>query len=331
MNLVFMNSLERKVTDDLVKTAQVSICEDHGRWHVLWNEADEQGNDGQSCWFEGTEWSAMLQSFRQNLQEKLRDGYTPLLEGYGEGAKLLTARGRETQKLYYYSELHRNEEVFNQLRQWRKTQAAKEGRSAYMIASNRILEMISAFLPHNMSELKQIIGFGENRASVYGKQIIEITGDVARSTDFPLHWVANIVDEQQFELWYLEQIRLKQQNEETRKEDKIKLLKAISQGVSLSAMEKLLLMRRRDIVQSVEELVKEGYDVDAFIESELNIVDIAEQEQVQQLFQSLGDRYLKPVLTKLYNEEQLKEKDLDKTYEWMRLLRIKYRKQTVVS
>jgi hypothetical protein len=80
---------------------------------------------------------------------------------------------------------------------------------------------------------------------------------------------------------------------------------------------------------AVEELAKEGYDVDAIIDVELGGVDQEEQLQVEQLFKQLGDRYLKPVLFKLYDEQQLKEKDVNKTYEWMRLLRLKHRKQTV--
>jgi hypothetical protein len=48
------------------------------------------------------------------------------------------------------------------------------------------------------------------------------------------------------------------------------------------------------------------------------------------LFTELGDKYLKPVLFKLYNEQQLKEKDVNKTYEWMRLVRLKHRKMSAV-
>lgn len=86
-------------------------------------------------------------------------------------------------------------------------------------------------------------------------------------------------------------------------------------------------MKRRDVLMAVEDLAKEGYDVDALVELELGSIDHEDQQQVQALFTELGDKYLKPVLFKLYNEQQLKEKDVNKTYEWMRLVRLKHRKQ----
>jgi ribonuclease D len=241
----------------------------------------------------------------------------------------MSIRSRETQLLYYYSELNRNDEAFNLLRQWRREEASKESRPVYIVASNRILDMLSAFLPQSLDELKQIPGFGDNRTRTYGEAIITLLKDFPRETAFPLHWVAEMVNMQQFELWLGEQKRVRQQTEEAKLAGKRKLLEAIAEGEDLSAIEIKLSMKRRDILLAVEELAKEGYDVDAFIDVELGAVDQEEQLQVEQLFKQLGDRYLKPVLFKLYDEQQLKEKDVNKTYEWMRLLRLKHRKQTV--
>ncbi|MEX2460077.1 MAG: HRDC domain-containing protein [Paenibacillaceae bacterium] len=330
MNLIFLNSLERRVEENRVKTAQVSICEQQGAWHVLWNEAREDGKLEQSSWFEGTQWDVMLQVFRERLQEKIKEGYIPLLDGYGEAERLVSYRSRETQMLYHYSELHRKEEVYNLLRLWRKEEASKDGRAAYIVASNRILDMISAFLPHTLEELKQIPGLGESRTRTYGDAILAITKDFQRETEFPLHWVNERINMQQFEIWLSEQSRIRQETEEAKLAGKRKLLEAIAQGGDLSSLEKLLLMKRRDILLAVEELAKEGYDVDTLIETELGSIDHEEQRQVQVLFAELGDKYLKPVLFKLYNEQQLKEKDVNKTYEWMRLIRLKHRKQNAV-
>jgi hypothetical protein len=330
MNLIFMNSLEKRTEENRVTTAQVSICEQQGAWHVLWNEAKNDGKGEQSSWFEGTQWDVMLEIFRNRLQEKISEGYIPLLEGYGDTERPLSAKGRETQMLYYYSELHRNDEAYNLLRQWRREQSAKESKAAFIVASNRILDMISAFLPQTLEELKQIPGFGDSRIAAYGQAILVITQGFSRETHFPLQWVAASIDTSQFELWLAEQRRLRKQSEEAKLADKVKLLEVIANGENLASIEKLLSMKRRDILLKVEELAKEGYDVDAFIESELGSVDHEEQQQVQQLFEKLGDRYLKPVLHHLYNEQQLKEKDVNKAYEWIRLLRLKHRKQTAV-
>jgi len=328
MNLIFLNSLEKKAEGNQVKTAQVSICEQQGAWHVLWNEANEDGELVQTNWFEGTQWDVMLQVFRERLQEKMRDGYVPLLEGYGEGERWVSSRSRETQMLYHYSEIHRKDEVYNILRQWRKEESSKDGRSAFIVASNRILDMISAFLPHTLEELKQIPGFGENRMSSYGEAVIAITKEFVRDTEFPLYWVNERIDMQQFEIWLGEQRRVRQETEEAKMVGKRRLLEAIALGGDIASIEKLLSMKRRDVLMAIEELAKEGYDVDALVELELISIADEEQQQVQVLFTELGDKYLKPVLFKLYNAQQLKEKDVNKTYEWMRLVRLKHRKQS---
>ncbi|CAK4852788.1 unnamed protein product [Aphanomyces euteiches] len=135
---------------------------------------------------------------------------------------------------------------------------------------------------------------------------------------------------QQFEMWLGEQRRLRQGTAEAKMAGKRKLLEALAQGGDLATLEKQLSMKRRDVLLAVEELAKEGYDVDTLVELELVSVDHEEQKQVQELFAQLGDKYLKPVLFKLYNEQQLKEKDVNKTYEWMRLVRLKHRKQSAV-
>jgi hypothetical protein len=101
MNLIFLNSLEKRVEENCVKTAQVSICEQQGAWHVLWNEAKEDDKLEQFSWFEGTQWDVMLQVFRERLQEKIKEGYIPLLDGYGEAERIVSFRSRETQMLYH--------------------------------------------------------------------------------------------------------------------------------------------------------------------------------------------------------------------------------------
>src|SRR5690554_1943081 len=87
MNLVFMNSLEKKTEDDRVKTAQVLIQENQGVWHVLWNEPNNSGKESQNQWFEGASWDEMLTVFRYKLAEKMSEGYTPLLGGLFDNAE----------------------------------------------------------------------------------------------------------------------------------------------------------------------------------------------------------------------------------------------------
>jgi hypothetical protein len=41
MNVVFLNTLEKQVEEDRVKSAQVTIGEEQGVWNVFWSEAGE--------------------------------------------------------------------------------------------------------------------------------------------------------------------------------------------------------------------------------------------------------------------------------------------------
>jgi hypothetical protein len=337
MNLIFRNSLEKRLEDNGVRKAQVSIYENDGAWQVLWTEPQDSGEATQECWFEGAAWDGMLQTFRESLRLKLELGFTPLLRGYLENERQLLRvfggtnmhRGRATHMLHYYSELHANPEVFQSLRQWRKEQSAKESRAAYIVATNQVLQMISAYLPRTIIELQQLPGFGENRSRLYGEAILAITANYDRTTEFPLHWVAEALDEAQFEDWLAAQKQRRDDQDMQKQLHQRKLLEAISEGGNLSSLQKQMSIRRSEIVQSVEELDKAGYDVDRLIEMELEAIAPEEMSRVSELFKQLGDRYLKPVLNKLYTEEELKGKDVNRIYEWMRLYRLKYRKQVV--
>src|SRR5690606_22250102 len=87
-----------------------------------------------------------------------------------------------------------------------------------------------------------------------------------------------------------------------------------------------LQMQRREVVLWIEELETEGYDIDAWIESELQSMPDHDQERAWQAMHKQGVRYLKPVLQQMYSEEELKDKDVDQMYEWLRLLRLRFRK-----
>lgn len=329
MNLIFMNSLEQRVDENRVRTAQVTICEQQGAWQVLWNEPREDGKITQDSWFAGNEWVMMLKTFKDRLREKVKEGFIPLLEGYGEMERSFSMKGRMTQMFHFYSEQHRKEEVYSLLREWRKEQAVKEGKAAFIIASNRILDMISAFLPHTIEELKQIQGLGENRAKTYGDAMLTITNAFTRETVFPLHWVTESIDKHSFELWLIEQAKLREQLEQDKLQEKRELLEAITRGEDLAMLQKRFSLRRTEIMLKIEELAKEGNDIGILIDSELHSVPTEELTQVNELFLSMGDRYLKPVMQKLYSAEDLKGKDVNRIYEWMRLYRLKFRKQAV--
>ncbi|WP_325176665.1 HRDC domain-containing protein [Paenibacillus alkalitolerans] len=323
---MFMNSFEKKTEEDRVLTAKVSICELNGIWQVYWTEPNGMGEPEQHQWFEGSGWSEMLTSFRGNVLEKMSEGYAPLLDGVTGDLQSMNGRAEFIQKLHYYSDINRNDAVFDQLRAWRRTQAGKEGKAPYMIATNRLLQVISTFLPQTHEELMQLPGFGQYKLNQYGSGILAVTGQVKREWSFPLNWVADKIDYVQYKLWLHRQQQAFEQRETERKNRKLAVLEAALKGSGLSELEASSIPRR-DAVAIIEELDKEGYDVEPIINAELQSVSQEERERAMSAFLSVGDRYLKPVLNAVYGEEALKDINADRAYEWLRLLRIRYRRE----
>jgi hypothetical protein len=327
MNWVFMNSLQKRMEEDQVITAQVMIGEDAGVWNVYWNEPGADGDMTETCWFEGTGWNDMLHVFRGQLLQKMAEGYAPLLDNVTSDVQSISGRSEWIQKLYYYSDQHKNEQVYEQLREWRKKQAGKEGKAPYMIATNRLLGLIGAFLPQTHEELVQLPGFGPFKANLYGKELFAITGTVVRETAFPLEWVQDRIDYAQYRLWLHQQHVSFQERERLRKEQRSAVLEGALNGSNLAALEQRTSLPRREAVALLEELEREGYNVDPLIENELKDVPTDQCERVIALFRQAGDRYLKPVLQKL-NEEQLwTDVQADRAYERLRMLRIRFRRE----
>lgn len=324
MNLVFMNSLEMKVDEHDTRTAQVLIQESEGIWQVQWHELNEQGHPEQEQWFEGRSWDEMLNVFRYRLAEKLATGFTPLLDSLFD-ADEKRGRSKHSQVLDYYSEQHVQEDIFQLLRKWRTEQATKEGKAPYLIATNRMFRIISTFLPHNREELLQIPGMGEVKIEKYGEDILSITKPIQRAHSFPLDWVREQIDEQQFLQWTYKQKEDKYKQEVDKQEARKIILQGISDGNNLEALCKLLNMSRRDLVFWIEQLEREGYDVMPLVDVELQAMAEQDQQQVMAAFVDIGDRYLKPIVQKIYSEQQLESMDMEQTYEQIRLLRLRYR------
>jgi hypothetical protein len=326
MNLVFLNSLEKMTEEDRVKTAQVSICEDKGNWHVFWNESQEDGRPVQESWFEGQPWEAMLEEFRRNIRQKLEDGYSPLIR---EPFQRYTAeRANFALLLQYYGDTRANEAVYEELRLWRRERAIKESKSAYIVATNSQLRMISSFLPQTIDELKQIPGMGKQRSDLYASDLLAITAKHVRQTSFPLDWVKLDVDESEYLQWLDKLEEDKENARQLRKQTKMKLLEGIANGVELAKLQQQLSLRRRDLLAMVEELDREGYDVQPLIDTELKSMPSEEREKAWSAFEEQGDRYLKPVMQLVYPEPtSLESSKVNMVYEWLRLLRLQFRRE----
>ncbi|WP_127584965.1 HRDC domain-containing protein [Paenibacillus koleovorans] len=327
MNLVFLNSFEKQGEDKSVTSAQVSISEQGGEWSVDWHEMGGDLNPTRICWYTGSNWSEMMQQFRSQLQAKRSEGFRAMVEATGEYSFLAGGKTRTLQMLQYYSELNSREELFQELRKWRNEQAAKESKSPFIIASNRMLRMLSAFVPRTVEELRMVPGFGEYKTGLYAEPIMRLTAVVERDTLFPLDWVADRIDPAGFEDWLRQQWDLRARSEAERREARLRLLEAAAEGLELAAVQQRLSLPSRELLSRIEELDKEGYDMEPLIDSALRGVPQAEREQAWQAFGEAGDRFLKPIVTRLYGaEHELSGAQLERTYEWLRLLRLRYRR-----
>lgn len=327
MNLVFVNSFEKRVEENRHLSAQVSITEQQGNWLVTWEETNEEGNHVQEIWYEGGKWQEMLAGFRIKLAEKASNGFLPLIDGDWDDSEASSSRSVFNRMLHYYSEVHGHEELFQRLREWRKEQAAQLNKPSYLIATNRVLQMIACYMPQTAQELAQIPGFGEQKCGLYGNGILEITGKYTRTSEFPLDWVAGQVDLYDFKLWQHQQKESKLKAILEKKAVKRKLLELIAAGNNLTTIVKQLKLQRRDVVLWIEELEAEGYEFDAWIEAELGGMPEDDRARARQAMEKQGIRYLKPVLQQMYTAEELGQQNIDQLYEWLRFMRLQFKKK----
>jgi biotin operon repressor len=324
MKLVFLNSFERTDETGGKERAQLYIQEADGLWQIWWARGEAEAA-GEEMWFEGTSWMQLMERLRWGVKTKLGEGYSPLIEHLGEEKGFVLSR--RVQLLYCYSEHHYQPDAFERLRVWRREQARQEGKSAYIIASNRMLQMIAAFLPQTPEELAQIPGVGESRLKAYGDEILAITREYEPETPFPLDWVTAAVHPDDFTAWQAltERERFRQQAD--RLANRQQLLEQLAQGHGLSELANTLKTSRRDILNHVEQLDRDGHDVARLVETELSQVKPELREAAQRLFGELGDRYLKPIVTRLLPGAEPGDKQVERTYEWLRLERIRLRHQ----
>ncbi|MNP57990.1 hypothetical protein D3C76_1528640 [compost metagenome] len=85
-------------------------------------------------------------------------------------------------------------------------------------------------------------------------------------------------------------------------------------------------IERREAIELLEQLEKEGYNTDALIQIELKDVPREEQEKIWKAYEELGDSFLKPILQKVYHKKAVEGADMDMLYERLRLIRISYRR-----
>lgn len=326
MQIVFMNRMVNEI-EGADGSAEVWIGEEEGAWKLGWRELHADGGLQESIWYEGASWNEMLYIYRHELAVKLGEGFRPLIDGIMHEEEEQKGGTRRIQKLYCYSELHCDEELYNELCAWRRKKAAAERKAPYFVATNRLLRLISTFVPRNANELLQLPGVGDNKAAEYGVEVLDMTSGRERRRDFPLDWVQDELDEQIFASWVYKQKELKYKQDLDKYRTKQLLLRGISEGKRLAQLEQESSLTRRELVEALEQLEKEGYDAELLIAMELADMPQAEQEEVWNAFGELGDTLLKPVLQHVYGQETAAGPVMEQRYERLRLIRMRYRRE----
>ncbi|MCQ6559659.1 HRDC domain-containing protein [Paenibacillus mendelii] len=321
MQVVFLNTFEKVMEGRTAQQGQLSICEDEGVWSVIWTVESEE-----AIWFEGGSWEEMLASFRHGAAVKMGEGYSPLLDGILDERRSSTGMGSTYSMMQCFGEMNSNAALFDALRDWRRARAVSDKKSAYLVATNRILWMISAYVPHSLEELEQIPGWGEAKQANYGEDVLQVTCAFEQPRAFPLDWVAEAIDPRQYTQWLYKQKENKYKSQMDRHQEKRQLLSAISEGKSLEQLQNELELPRRDLMERIERLDTEGYDMEPLIKLELEQMPEAEQQLVWDALTTIGDKYLKPVLYNVYGEDSVQGKPLDMLYDRLRLIRLRYRR-----
>lgn len=327
MEVVFLNRLSKQNEHGDESFAQVWIGQHEGIWSAGWSTHHGTDESTDDLWYEGSLWQELLHVYRHELALKMAEGYRPLIHGVFHEKERTAGRGQTLQKLYCYSDLFPRDDVYEQLTMWRRQKAVAERKAPYFIATNRLLRLISVFLPHTKEELLELPGMGQGKVSQYGKELLTITTQSDRTTPFPLDWVAEKLEEEAFLSWIYKQ----KENQYRQELDKFSLtkmiLEGISDGLSLEHIGMKADLHRKEMIEAMEQLDRDGIDMEELIRRELADVSEEEQAAIWSAYEELGDTLLKPVMLQVYGEEKAAETGLDQVYERLRLVRIRYRHQ----
>ncbi|MFC5468708.1 HRDC domain-containing protein [Cohnella suwonensis] len=331
MQVVFMNQFER-VIGQAEERAHVFIGEMQGLWSAGWRTLEQGASSVDELWYEGMSWEELLASFRHGVACKMKDGFRPLLDGMLEDTPFWERRPALQQLLQCYADGQDAEETASSLRAWRRAKATEEKRSAYLIATNRELQLLAVYKPRTLEELGQLPGFGKAKMERYGQEIVGMLKEKPRERGFPLEaWVPDAVSDETLSYWLFRMKEEKYGKSLSAVKEKRSLLQGIRDGRTLEELEGALNCPRRKLVERIEQLDEEGYDVMTIVDLELTGVSPDEAIQIDSALGQIGDRYLKPLLKEVYGESAADSNETEKRYEKLRMARIRYRRSARVS
>lgn len=322
MQVWFMTSFKKTEQQGEI-IAQVLVSQGKEGWQLAWQTPSEK-----EVWYEGLSWDELQANYRFQLTAKQAEGFILCIEGLQLDWEL-DGKSAFNQMLFYYADqqLEKDEQLFEQLRTWRRERAVADKVAPFIIASNRVLALIAAFKPQSLEELSQLPGIGKAKLNQYGQEWLKLVAGIKRSDGFPLEWVASKIDPAEFRKWYY----LNKEQQYKREWEEMNLRKQVLAGIqsnqNLTEIAESVQRSRREVIEWIERLEHDGYEIETWAEMELKRcgVEEAEMTQVHEWFANIGDTYLKPVLQKMYGD--MDHEEAGPIYEKLRWMRILYRKQ----
>ncbi|HJV45314.1 MAG TPA: HRDC domain-containing protein [Bacillota bacterium] len=303
--------------------AKILIYEREGTFQTLWTRITDQQEDTEIV-YSGPNIEQAWRMLEQIRQVRCNEGYSltnPLLM-----ITSLTALPHSylfLRKLECFSDRHKDDTLFQELRKWRRSLATSLKIPPYYIATDKLLHLISTFVPHQPEELMQIPGIGRNKLDQYGTAILERTKNYSQIYSYPLDWVGNRISDEELSSWLLDQNLLKHEKKKTQEkkeqEERLRLLEAIHEDLSIEEMCERLSLSNSNLMKRFHQLAKEGYEILPYLQKQIE--GYHEKNRIEDLAATLGNSRLKPIFEQMYGTgEELQDKEKGKKYNIIRLV-----------
>lgn len=116
--------------------------------------------------------------YAQNHDIRIKDRNT-ILEMLDDLKTMNNISFRKSSNVYEEDKenLHLDINLYNKLKKYRMLKAKNIKKPAYIIFNNNTLCELATFKPTTIHELKNINGFGENKISLYGEEILKLINE----------------------------------------------------------------------------------------------------------------------------------------------------------
>ncbi|MFI3317929.1 MAG: AAA family ATPase [Rikenellaceae bacterium] len=157
-----------------LSTLKLELSESKSRFHELLHELQ------QILELKSLGLGLALKGFDMERYQKLRYELIASDESKG-GKKSSPAKILKEKKESKSVIVIRHEALYEKLVVWRKKEAEKIGKPAFVVLYNRALVEIQASLPRTLEELEMINGFGAVKTKLYGKRIIKMVKEYCKA------------------------------------------------------------------------------------------------------------------------------------------------------